>query len=190
MIDSSNFKKGECIVYKGAPMTIVHVTFSTPTARGANVIVKTKLRNLLTGQLLVESIRAGEKFDPVDLEQHPCSYMYSDGTSWYFMDDQSFEQFEFTADKLGDMAGYITDGIEGVRAMLIDGNVVSLTLPMNVELTVTETAPAIKGATAQAQLKPAEVDSGLTVQVPSYVTTGERIRVDTRDGHFVERVKS
>ena len=98
-------------------------------------------------------------------------------------------QFDFNASQLGDMAGYITDGIEGVRAMLIDGNVVSLTLPLNVSLTVTETAPAIKGATAQAQLKPAELDSGLTVQVPSYITTGERIRVDTRDGHFVERAK-
>ena len=95
MIDSSNFKRGDCIVHKGAPYSIEHVTFSTPTARGAGVIVKTKLRNLLTGQRLVESLRAGEKFEEVDLEQHPCSYLYSDGTRWYFMDDQTFEQFDF-----------------------------------------------------------------------------------------------
>lgn len=189
MIDSSNFKRGDCIVHKGAPMTVVHVTFSTPTARGAGVIVKTKLRNLLTGQLLIESLRAGEKFEEVDLEQHPCSYMYNDGTTWFFMDDETFEQFEFTGEQLGDQTGYLVDGIEGVRAMLIDGNVVSLTLPLNVELTVTETAPAIKGATAQAQLKSATLETGLTVQVPPYLESGETIRIDTRDGHFVERVR-
>lgn len=190
MIDSSNFKRGDCIVYKGAPVSISHVTFSTPTARGAGVIVKTKMRNLITGQLLVESLRAGEKYEEVDLEQHPCSYLYSDGSRWYFMDDQTFEQFDFDAEQLGDAANYLRDGIEGVRAMLIDGQVVSLTLPMNIDLEVVETEPAIKGATAQAQLKPAKLESGLVVQVPSYITVGERVRIDTRDGHFVERVKS
>jgi elongation factor P len=190
MIDSGDFKRGDCIVYKGAPMTIVDVTFSTPSARGAGVIVKTKLRNLISGQLLVESLRTGEKFEEADLERHPCSYMYSDGTRWHFMDETSFEQFEMGADDLGDAVGYMKDGLEGLQAMLIDGSVVSLSLPMTVDLVVTETDPAIKGATAKAQMKPATLETGLVIQVPPYLTTGECVRVDTRDGHFVERVKS
>jgi len=190
MIDSGDFKRGDCIVFKGAPMTVVDVTFSTPSARGAGVIVKTKLRNLISGQLLVESLRTGEKFEEADLERHPCTYMYSDGSRWHFMDQTTFEQFEQGADDLGDALGYLKDGLEGLQAMLIDGHVVSVTLPMTVDLVVTETDPPIKGATAKAQMKPAKLETGLVIQVPPYLTTGEEVRVDTRDGHFVERVKS
>jgi len=190
MIDSGNFKRGDCIVFKGAPVTVVDVTFSTPSARGAGVIVKAKLRNLLTGQLLSESLRTGERFDEADLEQHPCTFLYSDGTRWHFMDDVTFEQFDFSRDELGEDAGYLKDGLGGLRAMVLDGRVVSVTLPMTVDLEVTETDPPIKGATAKAQLKPATLETGLIIQVPPYMKTGEQVRVDTRDGHFVERVKS
>lgn len=187
MIDTNGFKRGVCIYYKGAPMMIVDVTFSTPTARGSNTIAKTKLRNLVTGQLLSDSIRGGEKFDEVDLERHPASYMYSDGSTWYFMDDATYEQFELSADDLAEATGFLVEGIQGIQAMLIEGQVVSIQLPLTVELTVLETEPAIKGATAQAQLKPAKTETGLVVQVPSYLVSGERIKVDTRDGHFVSR---
>ncbi|HED64257.1 MAG TPA: elongation factor P [Planctomycetes bacterium] len=189
MIEVSNFKKGVCLKYKGAPMVIVDVTFSTPTARGANTIAKTKMRNLVTGQLINESIRSGERFDEVDSEQRPIQFLYGDGTRWHFMDAESFEQFDLGAEELGDKPGYLTDGIEGVRAFLVEGNVVDILLPNTVDLEVIEADPTIKGATAQAQLKRAVVETGIEVQVPAYVTAGERIRVDTRDGHFVERVK-
>ena len=190
MIEASNFKRGACLVYKGEPMTVVDVTFSTPIARGSSPIAKTRLRNLKTGQLLHESIRVSEKFDEVDLEQHPCSFMFSDGQRWHFMDDETYEQFEMSGEDLGDATGYIKDGIEGMRALLIDGAVVSVTLPLVVDLEIAETDPAIKGATAQAQLKPAKLETGLTIQVPPYLSIGETVRVDTRDGHFVERVRS
>ena len=189
MIETSDFKKGVCLLYKDAPMIIIDVTFSTPTARGSNTIAKTKLRNLLTGQLINDSIRSGEKFGEVDLERHPASYMYNDGSRWYFMDDTSFEQFELGPDELGDAVGYLVDGVEGLQAVLIDGKVISIQMPLTVNLRVEQTDPAIKGATAQAQLKPATTETGLVVQVPPYLASGELIKVDTRDGHFVERVK-
>ena len=189
MIDSSNFKKGDCLVFKGAPMTIVDVTFSTPTARGGGTIARTRLRNLLTGQILNESIRSGEKFPEVDLEQRPCTFLYGDGTHWHFMDGESFEQFAFTAEELGDAVGFLKDGLEGLRALVVAGKIVSVALPNTVDLLVTETDPAIKGATATAQLKPATLETGLVVQVPPYLASGELIKVDTRDAHFVERVK-
>ncbi len=190
MIETSDFKKGVCLVFRDAPMIIVDVTFSTPTARGSNTIAKTKMRNLVSGQLINESIRSGEKFGEVDLERHNSSYLYNDGSRWYFMDDETYEQFDLGADDLGESVGFIVDGIEGIQAMLIDGVVVSIQLPMTVELEVVETEPAIKGATAQAQLKSATTQTGMVVQVPSYLALGERIKVDTRDGHFVERSKS
>jgi elongation factor P len=189
MIEVSNFKKGICIDYKGAPMMIVDVTFSTPTARGGNTIAKTKLRNLLTGQLINESIRSGEKFSEVDREQRPIEYLYNDGQRWHFMDSESFDQFELDAEDLGEKVGYLKEGVEGITSIVVQEKIVSIELPNTVELEVTEAEPAIKGATAQAQLKKAVVETGIEVQVPPYVTAGERIRVDTRDGHFVERVR-
>ena len=189
MIDTSNFKKGICLVYKGGPCVIVSYTVSTPTARGGNSIFKTKLRNLLTGQILNDSIRSGEKFEEVDMERHLCSYLYSDGSSWFFMDDETYEQFDLTQDQMAGDDGYISDGVEGVQAVLIDGNVVGIQMPIGVILTVVECDPTIKGASAQAQLKPAVCDTGFSVQVPPYVEAGERIRVDTRDGRFIERAK-
>ncbi|MCP3917535.1 MAG: elongation factor P [bacterium] len=190
MIDTSAFKKGVCLVYKDQPVMITDMSVSTPTARGANTIVKTKLRNLLSGQILNESIRSGEKFEEVDLERHDASYMYNDGSKWFFMDDESFEQFEFEKDALAGADDYLVDGVEGLQAVLIDGHVVNIQLPLAVAMSVVECDPTIKGATAQAQLKPAKTETGLVVQVPPYVEAGEMIKIDTRDAHFIERVKS
>jgi elongation factor P len=106
------------------------------------------------------------------------------------MDDVTFDQFDFGRDDLGDDADFLKDGLTGMRAMVLDGRVVSVTLPLTVDLQVTETDPPIKGATAKAQLKAATLETGLVIQVPPYMKTGELVRVDTRDGHFVERVKS
>ena len=153
MIETNQFKKGLCFVYKGDPVIITSVHTSTPTARGSNTIAKTRMKNLETGQVLNASIRSGEKFEEVDLAQHPVSYLYSDGTRWYFMDDETYEQFDLGAEDLGDDRYYLVDGIEA------------------------------------AQLKPATTETGLVLQVPPYLASGERVRVDTRDGHFVERVK-
>lgn len=189
MIETNQLKRGACIVHKDAPMIVIDVSFSSPTARGASTIAKTKLRNLLTGQLISESFRSGEKWPEVDLEQRPCTYLYSDGTRWHFMDQQSYEQFDLGAEELGESVGYLTDGLEGLRAMYVQGKLASVQLPMTVELEVTDTIPAIKGATAAAQLKAATLETGLEIQVPAYIVTGERIRVDTRDGHFIERAK-
>jgi elongation factor P len=189
MIEVSSFKKGLAIEYKGAPMLIVDVTFSTPTARGSNTIAKTRLRNLLTGQLISESIRTGDKFPEVDIEVKPVQYLYSDGTRWHFMDTESYEQFDLGKEDLGDSAAYLVDGIEGVRSVSVQGRLVDVQLPNTVDLLVTEADPAIKGATAQAQLKKAVCETGIEVMVPPYIVMGEKIRVDTRDGHFVERAK-
>ncbi len=189
MIEASAFKKGVCIRYKDAPMMIVDVTFSTPTARGGATIAKTRLRNLLTGQLVSDSIRSGERFDEADYELRNIQFLYGDGSAWHFMDTESFDQFELSKEALGEKTGYLIDGVEGVRSIMVEGNVVDVMLPNTVDLVVTEADPAIKGASAQAQLKGAVLETGIEVQVPPYVVVGEKVRIDTRDGHFVERVK-
>ena len=189
MIDTSGFKKGVCLQLRGEPVMIVDYHVSTPTARGGNTIYKTKFRSLRTGQVLNEQVRSGERFEEVDLERHAASFLYTDGSRWHFMDDVTFEQFDFDAGALAGAEQYLVDGIEGVQSVLIDGAVSGIELPNTVVMTVVECDPTIKGATAQAQLKPAKTETGLGLQVPPYLAPGERIRIDTRDGHFVERVK-
>ncbi|MCB9892002.1 MAG: elongation factor P [Planctomycetes bacterium] len=190
MIDVSDFKRGIAIVFKGAPMMIVSVSFSTPSARGAATIAKTRLRNLNTGALVTESIRSGTRYEEVAVESRPVTYLYGDGSAWHFMDSASFDQFELDADALGDATHYLMDGMEGIRAVVIDGKIQGIELPHTADLVITECDPAVKGATAAAQTKRAVLETGLEVQVPPYLQAGEKIRVDTRDGHFVERVKA
>ena len=189
MIDTSAFKKGVCLQLKGEPVVILDYTISTPTARGGNTIFKTKFRHLRTGQILNESIRSGERFEEVDLERHRASFMYTDGSRWHFMDDETYEQFELDRQALAGGEVYLVDGIEGLWAVLLDGAVSAIELPNTVAMQVVECDPTIKGATAQAQLKPATTETRLVVQVPPYLSAGERIVVDTRNGHFVERAR-
>jgi elongation factor P len=115
-------------------------------------------------------------------------FLYRQGDAFTFMDLESYDQFDLDVGLVGDAAGFLLENLE-LRALLFNDKVIGLDLPMTVTLAVGETAPAIKGASAQAQLKPATMETGIQVLVPPYVESGDRIRVDTRDGRFVERAK-
>jgi elongation factor P len=188
MYDASELRRGTCFQYNNAPFVVVDVTFSTPTARGGGTIAKTKMRNLLTGQLLTESLRSGEKFAPVETARAQASYLYSEPDRFHFMDAETFEQFSMTPDEIGPASIYLQDGIEGLQILRVDGKIVSIELPDTVVLEVVEADPVMKGATAKAQFKRAVVGDGIEIKVPGYIDVGQRVRVDTRDSHFVERV--
>jgi len=187
-VNVTEISRGDILQINGDPWQVSEVSSQTPSARGASMMVKAKLRNLRTGQGLQKSWRGGETVDSADVETRAVQYLYAQGDDRVFMDLQSYEQVSLDAEQVGDARSYLLENQE-LRAVSFEGRVIALELPLTVDLRVVDTAPALKGATAQAQLKPATVDTGLTVMVPSYIETGERIRVDTRDGHFVERVR-
>ncbi len=187
MINVSDMKRGVLLDLDGAPWQVIDCAFQTPSARGASTLTKAKIKNLKTGQVLNKSYRGGEMLQEADCEKRTVQFLYKDGEDYAFMDEETYDQFTLTKETLGDSAGYLKDGLV-VRSMLYNGQVINVELPMTVELKVVDTAPAIKGATAQAQLKPAELETGIQVMVPPYLTTGENIKVDTRDGRFVSRV--
>ncbi len=189
MIAATEIKRGDILDLDGAPWVVTDVASQTPSARGASMLVKVKARNLATGQVLARTFRGGDAVEAADCEKRPIQYLYRQDDDFTFMDMDSFEQLTLTTDLLGDAVGYLTDGLE-LRSLVYNGRVIAVELPTTVELTVTDTAPAIKGATAQAQLKPATLETGLEIQVPPYLSSGERVKVDTRDGRFVERVKA
>lgn len=186
MLTTSDFKKGLIIQLDGAPCAIVDVQFQSPSARGANTMVKTKYRNLLTGQALEKTFRSGDKVDEADFERHKGQYLYADGDRGIFMDMETYEQFEMEADRFAQVSPYLLDGAEVILG-LFQGRMVSVDLPLTVELSVIETPPVIKNATATAQTKEATLETGLRLQVPPYLETGDRIKVDTRDGRFISR---
>ena len=186
MVTTSDFKKGLVIKLDGAPCLIVDVHFQSPSARGANTMVKTKYRNLITGQVLEKTFRSGDKVDEADFERKKGQFLYADGAKGVFMDLETYEQFEVEGDMFEPIAQYLLDGTE-VQLGIFQERLVSIDTPMVVELTITETPPVMKNATATAQTKEAVLETGLKLQVPPYLEAGERIKVDTRDCRFVSR---
>lgn len=187
MINSSDMKRGQLLDLDDAPWQIIDCTFQTPSARGASTITKIKIKNLKTGQVLNKSYRGGEMIPTADCEKRAVQFLYKEADDYVFMDQENYDQFTLSKETLLDNAGYLTDGLEA-RSLLYNGHVINIELPNTVDLEIVETAPALKNATAQAQLKPAILETGIEIQVPPYLTTGEKIRVDTRDGRFVGRV--
>jgi len=188
MSNVTEIKRGEILEIDGDPWQVTEINSQTPSARGASMLVKAKLRNLRTGQGLSKSWRGGEGVATADVETRGVQYLYGREDAFVFMDLQSYEQVTLDAAQVGDARSYLVENME-LRAVSFGDRVIALQLPMTVDLRVVETAPAIKGATAQAQLKPATAETGVQIMVPSYIERGERIRVDTRDGRFVERAR-
>ncbi|HEX9873249.1 MAG TPA: elongation factor P [Deferrimonas sp.] len=186
MITTADFKRGLVIQLESAPCLILDYTTQSPSARGGSTLVKTKYRNLLTGQVLEKAFKAGDKVDEADFERRKGQFLYPSGDGGVFMDLENYEQYELDAELFEPVQGFLLEGAE-VQLGIFQGRVVSVDAANIVELLVTETAPAIRNATATAQTKEAVLETGLCIQVPGYLESGERIKVDTRDGRFVSR---
>jgi elongation factor P len=189
MLTASDFKRGVRIEIDGDPYAILDIHFQTPSARGASTLVKARIRNLRTGNVFDRTFRSADTVAEPRLELRPVQYLYADTEGYHFMDTESYDQFALTGDDLGDAVGYLLDGMAGLRSVVFNERVISIELPQSVVLRIQETDPAIKGATAQAQTKPATLETGLVVQVPSYLESGDLVQVDTRDGRFIGRIK-
>jgi elongation factor P len=188
IVNVTELARGDILELDGDPWQATEVASQTPSARGASLLVKAKIKNLRTGQALAKTWRGGETVTTAEVEERPAQFLYRQGPDYHFMDLASYEQISLDAVRVGEAAGYLLENLE-LKAVLFREQVIALKLPLTVDVEVRETNPPIKGATAQAQLKSATVETGITVMVPAYIEIGERIRVDTRDGRFVERAK-
>ncbi len=185
MISTGDLKKGITIELDGQLFTIVDWQHIKMGRGGA--IVRTKLRNLRSGSLTDRTFDAGERFQRAFLERRPVQYSYNDGDTYYFMDNESYETVALTGEQLGDAKNYLLDGMQ-LEIVSYNDEPLSVELPGTVDLEVTYTEPGFKGDTATGGTKPATLETGLVVQVPLFVTTGEKIRVKTDTGTYVERV--
>ena len=184
-VTTSNFKNGMCIIYDNKRWIIVEFQHVKPGKGGA--FVRTKLKELTTGRVVDITFRAGEKVEDVRVETKHLQYLYGDGSAFHFMDTSSYEQFEITADFVGDAAKWLKENDE-VAVVYAGAEMIGVEPPMFVELEVKETDPGFKGDTVQGGTKPATLETGAVVQVPMFVETGDVLKIDTRDGSYITRV--
>lgn len=183
-IQATRLRKGMLVKHNGDLHRVMDVTHLTPGKGRA--FVQSRMRNVRAGTLLDHKFRSADVVERAVVDDREMQFTYRDGDAFHFMDLETFEQIEMTADTLGDSVNYLLPEAT-IRVSTFEGEAVGLDLPMTVELAVRETAPAIKGATANAQLKPATLETGLVVQVPPFISNGDRIRVSTETGEYQSR---
>jgi elongation factor P len=186
MYSTAEFKKGLKIELDGVPYAIVDFQHVKPGKGGA--FVRTKLKSLLTGRVLDQTFRSGEKVKRPDLVEREMQYLYREGDRFCMMDNETYEQIMLTEDQVGEARLYLTENLD-VNILFFNQQPVAVELPLFVELEVAQTEPGVKGDTAAGGTKPATLESGVTIQVPLFISEGERVKVDTRTGTYIERVK-
>jgi elongation factor P len=183
-INAGDFRKGIKVVIEGQPYEMVHCDFVKPGKGQA--LYKTKLRNLLTGTLLDITYRSGDSLEQADMRTTDGMYSYFDGSGYVFMDNDSFEQVSLSAEVCGDQMRFIKDGTP-VGLMFWNDKLIAIKPPQHVVLEITFTEPAARGNTATNVTKPATVETGGEVRVPSFITTGEKIKIDAETGEYLGR---
>lgn len=187
MISTSDFRKGAKILFRDVPYMVLDYHHVKPGKGGA--FVRTKMKNMLTGLIHEETFRSGEKFPSPDLAYRQMQYLYEENNLYQFMDQESFEQVAFNKDQLAEVIDYLKEQ-EVYTVLYFNDKPIGVTPPMFMELLIKETQPGVRGDTAQGgATKPATLETGLVLSVPLFVNEGDIIRVDTRDGSYMERVK-
>ncbi len=184
MYTTSDFRKGLKIEVDGKPFVIVDFQHVKPGKGGA--FVRTKLKNLETGQVLDQTFRSGARVGVPDLEEKTMEFLYNDEDQFVFMDLDTYDQVFLNRDQLGEAPKFMKPNIT-LQVLFYKGRPIGVELPTTVELTVTETEPGVKGDTASAATKPATLETGLVVQVPLFIQEGDVLRIDTRTGEYIER---
>ncbi len=182
---TAQFRKGLKIELDREPFTIVDFQHVKPGKGGA--FVRTRMKSLITGNVLEKTFRSGEKVDVPNLEERKMSFLYQDDSGYWFMDTQTFEQMNLSEDHIEDAIGFLKENVE-VGILFHNGAPIGIDLPMFLELAVAETDPGIRGNTASGGSKPAKLETGVTVQVPLFISEGDVIKVDTRTKAYIERV--
>jgi elongation factor P len=143
-----------------------------------------------TGQKRDESFKGNDYLEEMVLDRRPVSFIYREQSLFTFMDTENYEQYTIAEDSLDDQVQWLSEGLEGITALLLDGNILGIEIPLTMEFEITETAPAMRGASATNRTKPAILSNGFTVMVPEYVPAGETIKINTETGKFMSRVKN
>jgi len=187
LIDAIDIKRKMFFEFDNTPFLCLEAEVSTPTARGAQTLVRLKIRNLLTRAVFDKTFKASDKFKEPDLQTVPASYLYSDGDGSHFMDQESFETLTLSGEMIGDALDFILEGAV-IQMHKYNGNPIGLQLPTHVELDVVYTEPGSRGDTASGNVtKPAKLETGIEIRVPLFIKQGEKVKVSTETREFAGR---
>lgn len=186
MILASEFRRGTKLLFKGDPYTVVEFQHVKPGKGGA--FMRTKMKNMITGLMHEETFRSEEKFDQPDLQYRSMQYLYEDSGLYQFMDQENYEQVALNKEQLSEVIDFLKE--QAIYTILYFGErPIAVQAPLHMELKVVDAPPGVRGDTAQgAATKPATLETGLVIQVPLFVDEGDIIKVDTRDGQYIERI--
>jgi elongation factor P len=187
MPKASEVKKNAAIEHNGKVYVVKDINKLTPSGRAGASLYRMRLYEVTTGNKADESFKADEMIQTADFTRQPVTFSYVDGDEYVFMNTEDYTQYNLNTASIEDELLFITEETVGLQVLIVNGSAVGIELPPNVELVITETDPSIKGASASARTKPATLTTGLTVQVPEYIASGERIKVSTSEHKFVSR---
>ena len=185
-IPATQIRRGMVIVFEGEPCRIVEFRHHTPG--NLRAMVQAKLKNLRTGSSFEHRFRAADSIDPASMETHDLEFLYQGGDTYHFMNTENYDQLEMDEEMLGDNAQWMQPGMK-IQAEYYDGRPVGIKLPNSLVLEVVDTAPVMKTATKTASTKPAKLENGVTINVPEFVGTGDKVKVNPTTGEYQERAK-
>jgi elongation factor P len=184
---AKEIKPGTVVNHNDAPHMIESVTVQSPSARGSATLYKFRARNLVTKQKTDITLKGTDGLDDADFHRREVTFMYADNDAAYFLDSGDYNQYSLPREDVTNELQYVTEDLQGMLAMIYNGQCVGVQLPTAVDLKITECDPAVRGNSATSRTKPATLETGLIVHVPEYLKQGETIRVDTRSGEFLAR---
>ncbi len=186
-MQAKDIKTGSVLVHDGNPVYIQKISVHSPSARGAATLYKFRARNVVTRNKVDFTLKGTESLEEADFQKRDVQMMYTDPTHLFLMDKENFQQYELALDDVQEQLPYITEGLEGMRALIYNDGCVGLDVPATVELKITQCDPGVKGNSATSRTKPATLETGLVVQVPEYIKEDETLKIDTRTGEFLSR---
>ena len=185
-IPATQIRRGMVLVFEGQPCRIIEFRHHTPG--NLRAMVQAKLKNLKSGSSFEHRFRAADTVEPAFMETHDLEFMYKGGDTYHFMNTENYDQIEMDDEALGDNAQWMQPGMK-IQAEFFEGKAIGIRLPNTMTLEIVETAPVMKTATKNASSKPAKLENGVTVNVPEFISTGEKVRVNPTTGEYMDRAK-
>ncbi|NLY57298.1 MAG: elongation factor P-like protein YeiP [Gammaproteobacteria bacterium] len=187
MPKAADLKKGQIVQINNQPYIVSQIDIKSPSSRSGTTLYKIRFNHVQSGQKLEQSLTGDDMLATIDFQKRAIQFLYQDADGYTFMDNEDFSQFTLNPSALEEQIPYLYDGIQGLYGLVVEGNLIGVELPAVVEMAIAETPPAIKGSSASARTKTAHFASGLEIQIPEYLETGEVVRINTESGKYMSR---
>lgn len=187
MIKASNLKKGNVVTIGNQIYVVKHIDVKTPSARGALTLYKVRFSQVQTGQKYEQSFKGSDTLNDIELTRKPVQFIFREGSMYVFMDTEEYAQHNLAAETLENQTEWLDESLEGIVGLFLDGKLIAIELPQIIVMEIAETSPSIRGATVTGRTKTATLTNGVEIQVPEYMSSGEKVKVEVENARFISR---